>query len=92
MKNLNGKILNNSPTLSVKDMTSEEAWSGVKPPVHNFNVFGCVAFVHISDVHGKKLDAKSINCVHLGVSEESKSYKLYEPIEKKILIRKDVVF
>ena len=35
-------ILNRSPTLAVKDMTPEEAWSGVKPLVDYFRVFGCV--------------------------------------------------
>ncbi|PNX88851.1 copia-type polyprotein, partial [Trifolium pratense] len=41
---------------------------------------------------GKKLDPKSIKCIHLGVSEESKAYKLYDPIQKKIIISRDVVF
>ncbi|MCI04453.1 retrovirus-related pol polyprotein from transposon tnt 1-94, partial [Trifolium medium] len=35
---------------------------------------------------------KSIKCIHLGVSEESKAYKLYNLIEKKILVSRDVVF
>jgi hypothetical protein len=30
--------------------------------------------------------------VLLGLSEESKAYRLYDPIEKKILISRDVVF
>ncbi|GAU31928.1 hypothetical protein TSUD_271130, partial [Trifolium subterraneum] len=29
-------IMNRSPTLSVKDITPEEAWSGIKPSVHHF--------------------------------------------------------
>ena len=40
-------ILNQSPTLAVKDMTPEEAWSGVKPSVDYFRVFGSVGHVHI---------------------------------------------
>lgn len=31
-------------------------------------------------------------CVLLGVSEESKAYRLYDPISKKIIVSKDVVF
>ncbi|MCI25440.1 hypothetical protein A2U01_0046631 [Trifolium medium] len=64
----------------------------MKPSVKHFKVFGCLAFVHIPDVQRKKLDSKSIECVHLGVSEESKAYKLYSPIDKKIIISRDVVF
>ena len=34
-------VLNRSPTLAVKDVTPEEAWSGIKPCVDHFRVFGC---------------------------------------------------
>jgi len=30
-------------------MLLEEAWSGVKPLVKQFRVFGCVAHVHVLD-------------------------------------------
>jgi transposase InsO family protein len=85
-------VMNRSPTHAVKDITPEEAWSGMKPSVKHFRVFGCVAHVHIPDAHRKKLDIKSTRCVLLGVSEESKAYKLYNPLEKKIIISRDVVF
>jgi hypothetical protein len=85
-------VLNRSPTLSVKDMTPEEAWCGVKPSVHHFRTFGCIGHVHIHDSQRRKLDDKSKKCVLLGVSEESKAYKLYDPITKKIIISRDVVF
>jgi hypothetical protein len=85
-------VLNRSPTLAVKDMTPEEAWSGQKPFVHHFRVFGCLAHVHVHDVHRKKLDSKSITCVNLGVSEESKAYKVYDPVSDKVFISRDVVF
>lgn len=39
-----------------------------------------------------KLDAKSLKCVLLGVSEESKAYRLFDPISKKIIVSRDVVF
>ncbi|KAK2363323.1 secreted RxLR effector protein [Trifolium repens] len=38
-------VLNRSPTMSVKDMTPEEAWSNVKPSVHYFKVFGCLMYL-----------------------------------------------
>jgi len=31
-------------------------------------------------------------CVLLGINEESKAYKLYDPISQRIIISKDVVF
>lgn len=63
-------VLNRSPTLFVRNQTPEEAWSGVKPSVEHFRVFGCVAQVHIPDVKRTKLDAKSSLCVLLGILRE----------------------
>ncbi|GAU31303.1 hypothetical protein TSUD_315120 [Trifolium subterraneum] len=85
-------VMNRSPTTSVKDLTPEEAWSGVKPSVLHFRVFGCLAYVHVPENQRKKLDNRSIKCVLLGLSDESKAYKLYVPVEKEIMISKDVVF
>jgi hypothetical protein len=85
-------VMNRSPTLSVKNITPEEAWSGNKPSVSYFRVFGCLAHVHVPDNQRVKLDDKSIKCVHLGVSDESKAYKLYDPAKKKIVVSRDVVF
>ena len=40
----------------------------------------------------KKLDDKSKKCIFIGYSEESKAYRLYNPISKKLIISKDVKF
>ncbi|MCI08348.1 copia-type polyprotein, partial [Trifolium medium] len=55
-------------------------------------IFGCIAYAHVPDAYRKKLDNKSIKCVHLGISDESKAYRLYNPVDKKIVISRDVVF
>ena len=60
-------VLNRSPTVAVKNKTPEEAWSGVKPSVEHFRVFGCVSHVHVPDSKRTKLDDKSLSCVLLGV-------------------------
>jgi len=85
-------ILNRSPTLAVKNITPEEAWSGMKPFVSYFKTFGCIEFVHVPDKKRSKLDDKSVKCVLLGVSEESKAYRLYDPLNKKIYVSRDVKF
>ena len=85
-------VLNRSPTVAVKDITPEEAWSGVKPNVDYFRVFGCIGHVHVSDDKRKKLDDKSFQCVLLGMSEESKPNRHYDPVSKKIVVSRDVIF
>ena len=80
-------ILNRSPTLIVKDMTPEEAWSERKPSVEHFRIFGCIGYVHITDIKRSKLDDKSVKCVLLGFSSESKAFKTFDPMEKKVHIQ-----
>lgn len=85
-------VQNRSPTSAVDHRTPEEAWTGVRPRVDYFRIFGCVAHAHVPDQKRSKLDDKSKRCVFLGVSDESKSYKLFDPIAKKVIVNRDVVF
>ncbi|CAL9004184.1 unnamed protein product, partial [Prunus brigantina] len=80
------------PTLAVKDVTPEETWSGVKPSIDHFRVFGCIAHVHVPEERRTKLDNRSITCVLLGVSEESKGYRLFDPVAKRVVVSRDVIF
>jgi transposase InsO family protein len=85
-------VLNRSPTFAVRNMTPEEAWSGTKPSVEHFRVFGCLAHVYIPDSKRIKLDDRSIKCILLGVSEESKAYRFFNPASKMIVVSRDVIF
>eukprot|EP01018_Ginkgo_biloba_P033151 Gb_11412 [translate_table: standard] len=75
-------ILNHSPTKSVKNITPKEAWSGHKPSITHFRVFGYVAYVHIPNKKRNKLNAKSQLCIFVGYFEETKGYSFYNPITK----------
>ena len=85
-------ILNRSPTAAVQDKTPKEAWSGITPSVNYFWVFDCLAHVHTPDQQRVKLDDKSKQCVLFGVSDESKAYRLFDPVNRNIIISKDVIF
>ena len=84
--------MNRSPTLAVKDLTPEEAWSGVKPSVDYFRVFGCVGHVHIPNAKRNKLEDKSEICVLFGINRESKGYRMFDPTTTKILVSRNVAF
>jgi hypothetical protein len=58
--------------------------------VVHLRVFGSVRYAHISDQMRTKLDDKSTKLLFLGYDERSKAYKLYNPIEKKVISRRDV--
>ena len=85
-------IINRTPTTTMQDKTPEEAWGGIKPSIAYFRVFGCIAHVHTSYQHRIKLDGKSKRYVLLGVSDESKAYRLFDPVCQKIIIIRDVIF
>lgn len=85
-------VLNRSPTQVIQGKTPKEVWSGAKPSVDYFKVFGCVGHVHVPAAKRTKLDNKSCKCILLGVSEESKAYRLYNPTSRKIIVSRDVVF
>lgn len=85
-------ILNRSPTLAVKNMTPQEAWTGYKLSIDYFRILGCITYTHVLDEKRSKLDNKGTKCVFLGISEESKAYRLYNLVTKKIIISRDVIF
>lgn len=60
--------------------------------MEHFRVWGSLGHVHISDEKRSKLDDKSMTCILLGFSEESKGYMLYNPETKKNVVSRDVVF
>ena len=55
-------------------------------------MFGSVAYVHVPEQKKTKLDDRSHKCFLLGVSGESKAYRLYDPVMKKIIVNRDVIF
>lgn len=58
----------------------------------HFRVFGCIGHVHIPGAKRTKLDDKSCKCVFIGVSEESKAYRMYNPNLRKVMVSRDVIF
>lgn len=63
----------------------------MKPYVSNLRIFGCVAYALISQSH-HKLDEKFGKCFYLGYNPQSKAYRLYNPLNNKIIISIKVVF
>ncbi|KAL5816220.1 hypothetical protein ACOSQ3_024598 [Xanthoceras sorbifolium] len=55
-------------------------------------VFGCTAFVQLTQIHRSKLDPKSIKCLFVGYSPTQKGYKCYSPTTKRFYFSKDVTF
>lgn len=61
-------ILNRSLTITIKNVTFEEAWSGRKPIVNYFRICGSIPYAHILHVKGEKPSDKDEKRVFLDVS------------------------
>jgi predicted nucleotidyltransferase len=68
----------------------QELWSDHKPNVAHLKVFGSIAYGKISDPKRTKLKDESKMYVFIGYNEKSKTYEHYDPIEKKLVISRDV--
>jgi len=83
-------VINICPNKSVKNMIPEEAWSGRKHSMTHMRVHECVAYAHVLDELRKNLNKKGEICKFFGYNDESKAYKLYNPLTKKVIINRDV--
>jgi hypothetical protein len=64
-------VHNRCPTKALQEMTPQEAWTGEKPNVAHFKTWGCVAHVHVPKEKRTKSEDKSVECIMLGLSDES---------------------
>lgn len=85
-------LCNRSPTKAVEQMTPYEAWTDEKPDVKHLRVFGCTTYAHVPKDERRKLDSKARKSVLLGYGTETKGYRLYDPIKRKVFYSRDVKF
>lgn len=83
-------ILNRYPTKRLKEQVPEEVWSGKKPAVGHFKIFGSLAYAHIPDERRKKLGDKSEAMILVGYHPTG-AYRLYNPVTRRISVSRDVV-
>jgi transposase InsO family protein len=74
------------------EISPYELWWGKKPDITMFKVLGCKCWVRVPDKKRKKLDPKSEECVFVGLASDSKGYKCFNPITKKLVKSRDVIF
>ena len=81
-----------SSAISQKKATPYEMYYGRKPDVSHMRVFGCAAYAWIPEVSRKKLDKKTDTYCFVGYDKNSRGYRLFDPVTKKLVISRDVCF
>jgi hypothetical protein len=85
-------IQNNSPHRSIKDKTPYEAWSGLKPEVTHFRIFGSREWAMIPSEKRKALDPHNTECIFAGYLDGVKGYKLIDLSTDRLIIERSVQF
>lgn len=77
---------------SVSYKTPCELWVSKQLKFDYFKVFGSTVYVHIPKQNRRKLDQKAIKCLFVGYSENTKSYRVYDPVKNTVKTVCDVIF
>lgn len=85
-------LKNCSPHKALPATTPEQVWSNRKVDVSHLRVFGCVAYNHVPDQLRRKWESKSKPLVMVGYDEESKGYRLMDPVSHSIVKGRNVKF
>ena len=90
--NCESYIQNRVPHKNLDGMTPFEAWSGHKPDVTHFRIFGSRAWARIPTEKRKALQPQSQECLFFGYSKDSKGYNLINLSTNKAFIERCVQF
>jgi hypothetical protein len=85
-------LQNRSPHRAVGSMTPEEAFSGKKPEVGHFRIFGCITYSYVPFEKRTKMEPMAERGIFVGYSETSKAFRIYLPSLRKTVLRRDVRF
>jgi transposase InsO family protein len=86
-------IRNHVMTSICKEKVPIELWSGRRPSIKFFRIFGCTAYATIPKQHrGGKLNKRAVKGIFIGYDENRKAYRVWDPSEKKVMHSRDVRF
>lgn len=82
-------LINRSPSAAIDMKVPNQMWSGNKPECKHLRIFGCLAYVHVSQ---GKLHPRAKNGIFLGYPFGVKGYRVWLLDDRKCVISKDVIF
>ena len=68
-----------SPHRVLGSRTPEEAFTGRRPDVGHFKMFGCLTYSHVPSEKRTKLEPMVEKDILVGYSETTKGYRIYIP-------------
>ena len=74
------------------NMTPEESFTGKKPEVSHFRIFGSLTYSHVPSEKRTKLEPTAEKGIFVGYDETSKAFRIYLPSQRKVVVRREVKF
>jgi hypothetical protein len=78
--------IRNKLLIRPKGITLKEAYSGKKPYIGHLRAWGCLAYPYIPLEKRRKLEPTAIKACFIGYMLTSQQYKLYDPVNKRIIM------
>lgn len=85
-------LIQNRTITKRADEISHSLWNNTKPNVVNWQIFGTKCYVHVPSEKRRKLDNTATQMVFIGYDGESKAYRCFDPMNRKLVISRDVRF
>jgi hypothetical protein len=85
-------LISRSPLIPLDFDIPERVRTGQDASYAHLKVFRCKTFAHVPKEQRLKLDDKAIPCIFVGYGDASFGYKLWDPMTKKMIRSRDVVF
>ena len=85
-------VQNRLPHRAIGNKTPEELFTGKKPEVSNFRIFGCPVYVHVPKDKRTKLDPSGRKGIFVGYDESVKGFRIHFPGHKKVEVSPHVIF
>ena len=73
-------------------VTPYEGWTGCKPNINHFRIFGLKCYVHIPSEKRRKMDSTAKQAIFVGYDEQSKAYRCYDLSSRRVVVSRDVRF
>lgn len=84
-------LRNRSVVTGLNNKTPYEVWTGQKPNLGHLRIFGSVVMVHIPKERRLKWDKKANKLIFVGYAENTKGYRVYNPVTNVVTTSRDIV-
>jgi hypothetical protein len=84
-------IPNKCSMKKLEGITPEECWSSVKRWLIHLKVFGSITHRHVPDQLRRKLDDKLNQMILVLGYHSTEGYKLFDPVNKQMVISRDMI-